>query len=405
MAAISYARSPRDSDVIALADRLNRDGVDCEIDVYDSPPAEGWARWMEHVMTRRTVLVIASEAYYRRYHRQEPPGIGLGATFETGLLAQRVLEMQGKNEGVIPILLSSDDSQFIPEFLKDVERYDLSDPAGYEHLYRRLTGQPEYAKPPLGEVRVLPPKNEAEASTTSLSSNSDAVRFYSDDGFFGIRMLQIERARNLRITLLPDDENDIARLRALHRLQRFGVAYGSSATFARVKDSRELVGARTQRYELDLIEEPVDNSFGSEMSLNGISADEIAEMRARRILLNEKLPASGNGDWGARLNDMTMDSFVAGSIAGGNRLSVKASPIPLLAKAAPNSSDFVTAARLACVMLLVLTGTIEHVTRLEIKLVNEGAEIHFEGIRHRVYSNCEPSRIVVEGICPIDRAV
>lgn len=41
LAVISYARGPRDSDVIALADRLNRDGIDCEIDVYDGAPAEG----------------------------------------------------------------------------------------------------------------------------------------------------------------------------------------------------------------------------------------------------------------------------------------------------------------------------------------------------------------------------
>ncbi len=114
LAAISYAHGPRDPDVVQLADRLNREGVDCEVDAYDGAPPEGWPRWMESMMTRRTVLVIASEAYYRRFHREEPSGVGLGATFEAGSLAQRVVETQGKNEGIIPVLFSSADTRYIP---------------------------------------------------------------------------------------------------------------------------------------------------------------------------------------------------------------------------------------------------------------------------------------------------
>jgi hypothetical protein len=400
-AAISYAHGTLDSEVLALSDRLNRDGVDCEVDLYDGAPPEGWARWMEAMMTRRTVLVIASEDYYRRYHRQEPSGVGLGATFETGLLAQRVVEMQGKNEGIIPVLLAGSDAQFIPEFLRDVARYDLSESGGYGRLYRRLTGQAQFAKPPLGKVRVLSPENELEAYLGRSAPAHDAIAlFYSDDGMFGARILEADRGVTLKLTLAPGDEGEMARLRALPRQQHFGVAYGSIATFARVKSSRERMAGGNQQYELDLAEELVDNSFGSEMSYNGISADDLAEMRARRILLDERLKRSETDNWSDRLNDMTFESFVAGRIAGGNRLSVNSSPIPLLMRSSTGSlSELLPVARLTCVMLLILTGTVEHITRLDMTLANSAVEVRFEGVRHKAYSNCEPTVISVTGTC------
>jgi hypothetical protein len=157
LAIISYAHGPYDDQTIALADRLNREGVDCDLDVYEEAPPEGWPRWMERMMTQRTVLVIASEPYYRRHHRKERRGKGRGTTFETGVLAQRVVDMQGKNEGIIPILFDPTDQRYIPEFLRDVTWYNLSQPGGYDDLYRRLTARPKYEKPPLGKIRVLPP--------------------------------------------------------------------------------------------------------------------------------------------------------------------------------------------------------------------------------------------------------
>ncbi len=170
LAAISYAHGEYDDEVIALADRLNLEDVDCELDVYSNAPPEGWARWIERMMRERTVLVIASEDYYKRFHLEEDKGIGLGATFEGGLLAERVYEMQGRNEGIIPVLLAVSDEMYIPEFLRDVARYDLSKPDGYEQLYRRLTNQPQYVKPPLGELRTMPAHSSGIETAVSQTS-------------------------------------------------------------------------------------------------------------------------------------------------------------------------------------------------------------------------------------------
>lgn len=403
-AAISYAHGPHDANVIALANRLNQEGVDCEVDVYDGSPPEGWPRWMERMMTDRTVLVIASEAYYKRYHRKEAAGIGLGATFEGGLLAQRVVEMQGKNEGIIPVLLDSDDAKYIPEFLRDVTRYDLSRPEGYKQLYRRLTGQPEYVKPPVGMVRILPATNQSDIAydgSVAIASRELAL-FYLDDGMFTVPIHALEKEKALKLTLLPDSENQVIRLRSLSSVTKhFGIAYDSTAAFVRLRTIRELIDSSGKKIELKLEIEPLKNSFGSEMSYSHLTPDKIAELRARRILLDEKLPKSGAGGLNGKLNDITLESFVAGRIAGGNLISVSGSPIPLLAKSMGiDSAEFVTVARLACILLLVLTGTVEHVAHLELKTTANGVDIRFEGVRMKVYANVEATRLSVTGLCP-----
>ena len=148
--AISYAHGPRDQIILDLANRLNREGVDCEIDLYQESPPEGWARWMTSMMTSRIVIVVCDETYYRRFRLEEAPGTGLGATFESGLLVKRSFESQGDNKSLIPVLLDETERPWIPEFLRDVTRYLI--PRDYQKLYARLTGQTWGGKPPLGPV-------------------------------------------------------------------------------------------------------------------------------------------------------------------------------------------------------------------------------------------------------------
>lgn len=53
-------------------------------------------------------------------------------------------------------------------------------------------------------------------------------------------------------------------------------------------------------------------------------------------------------------------------------------------------------------MTLILSGTVEHIVRLDMAMEDAGIRIRFEGIRHKVYSNAEPTRISVAGLCAID---
>ncbi len=400
--AISYAHGEADQQILELSDRLRRDGIDCEIDAYDDEPVHGWGRWMIEMMTRRTVLVVPSEAYYRRYVLEDAPGVGQGVAFESALLIQRAVEAKGGNHEIIPVLLDKADAVYIPEFLRDVDRYDLSEETDYEKLLRRLTKQPAHPRPPLGPVRVLPPQSATPGAKTT---QQQMVIFRSEDaGIFGMRLAEVDRAESLRLVVVPDDHADTAKLRGLENEKRaFALAYGSTALFARVRSFRETMKDGQEMITLDFAVEPFNNSYGTEMSYNGISADQIAEMRARRILLDEKSPVTQGDNILDRLNNATFESFISGATSFANRLVAKGSPISALARDPQSSPDFLAIARLTCVMLLILTGAVERILRLDLTLEADGVKVEFEGLRHKVYSNVEAPRIAISGICPLGK--
>jgi hypothetical protein len=396
--AISYAHGFPDADVIAFSNRLRSDGVDCEIDAYDDAPMHGWGRWMIEMMTKRTVLVVASEKYYRRYRLEDDPGVGLGATFESGLLVQRALEAQGSNTNVIPVLLKSSDEQYIPEFLRDVTRYDLSKPDGYERLLRRLTDQPAHPRPPVGPVRELPPRAPPPAQSPRL-----ALIQPRGGGSFVFLLGDVERTASLKMVFMPRDHAELARLQGLRQEHEpIAIAYASTALFGRVKEYREFMSDDGDRVEIVFEERPISDGYAVEFSFNGISSDEIAEMRARRILLDERTQRRSGRQMVEILNDSTLEAFVNASSPSSGRLVVAHSPIPALASEIGTQSEGFTAiARLACVMLLVLSGTVERIVKLDLTHIDGGVAIEFEGIRRKAYSNAPASHVLVSGACPI----
>ncbi|MCP3956766.1 MAG: TIR domain-containing protein [bacterium] len=159
---ISYSHdSPEHRDrVLALADRLRRDGIEAWLDRYQQVPPRGWLRWMEKQIEQADfVLLVCTETYTRRFRGEESPGKGLGVTREGALIDQTLYENGAWNATFVPVVFTSTEAGHIPIVLRSVPRYDVGGDAGYELLYRRLTSQPEVVPPPLGEGRKLPPRN------------------------------------------------------------------------------------------------------------------------------------------------------------------------------------------------------------------------------------------------------
>jgi hypothetical protein len=60
------------------------------------------------------------------------------------------------------------------------------------------------------------------------------------------------------------------------------------------------------------------------------------------------------------------------------------------------------AARLVAVLWLRLSGTVEHIFELELRMRGGSAlAVRFEGQRHRQYSNVEPPIIRFKGTCKL----
>src|SRR5215467_7888132 len=136
MVFISYSHdSPEHKDrILALSDRLRREGVECSIDQYEESPEEGWPLWCERqVEQSKFVLVGCTETYLRRFKGEEAPGKGRGGTWEGHVITQGLYNAQGKNAKFIPLTFGPEEVVFIPTTLQSATSYKLYD--DYELLY------------------------------------------------------------------------------------------------------------------------------------------------------------------------------------------------------------------------------------------------------------------------------
>ena len=175
--AVEATDRSRQQQLIALADRLNGDGVETVIDLYYSSPAEGWPAWMERMAANRRILVACTELYKKRFDLTDSSGGG-GVTYEARIVRQRLLADKGKNRDVIPIILAPTDRPFVPLVLRDVTVYDVSTEEGYEALYARLTGRELYPKPAVGKIRPLrsPEPQQKVNSASTTTADDEATR-------------------------------------------------------------------------------------------------------------------------------------------------------------------------------------------------------------------------------------
>jgi len=158
---ISYSHDSQEhcDRVLALANRLRQDGLDCNLDRYESSPPGGWPKWMDmQIKNAEMVIMICTGTYCRRYLDEEAPGVGRGVKWESSLISQYIYKEDAKNQRFIPVVFKKEDLQHIPVRLQGYTNYCLETETGYEELYRRLSGQPLITKPVLGEMKHLPGK-------------------------------------------------------------------------------------------------------------------------------------------------------------------------------------------------------------------------------------------------------
>ncbi len=129
-----------------------------------------------------------------------------------------------------------------------------------------------------------------------------------------------------------------------------------------------------------------------EMSVNGVSANEIAKMRAGRLLLNEPPPKTPT--------HLNRDSFVESAVVGLDKYKVTGCVIQEVYRAHKSQSDWRDIARLRAIFLLKMTGTIEHVIDFSIGSIRSGkVKITFRGKRPRQFGNVDPETIEIVGDC------
>ncbi|MGE5444562.1 MAG: toll/interleukin-1 receptor domain-containing protein [Ignavibacteriales bacterium] len=246
---------------------------------------------------------------------------------------------------------------------------------------------------------------EQEEETHSEVDISNLVLLTSgEDSLFFMKYESIEVDKTIRLILLPEDSHDIAFLESLQKAARasIGVAFSHKAELATFESGKLIQRNKRKEYLLDLKPALIDYRSGSgfEISLEGYSSDKIAEMRARRILLDEKIPESkiNNNKTLTNLNTEMLEASIQGI---NTPVRVKQSPFPSLYKSTNNNTSiFLSYGQLLAVLWLRLSGVVEYIYRLALHMQDKSKlDVYFEGRRARAFSNVEPTVIRVEGTC------
>jgi hypothetical protein len=126
---IAYSHDSKEhmKTVLALCNRLRKDGIDCDIDQYhEQGPPEGWPRWMiDRIRDSKYVLVICTQEYYRKCMSGETVADGKGTRFESLVSLQDMYDHGSINKKFIPIIFRAEHVEFIPECLRPFQHYTV----------------------------------------------------------------------------------------------------------------------------------------------------------------------------------------------------------------------------------------------------------------------------------------
>ncbi len=309
---------------------------------------------------------------------------------------------QENREYILPVRLDDTEIPGIPPTVGYLDLRAMTIEEVYEVLVKKLAD-------------TISQTTETNLATAAKSDAHEFVLLRPEDGKLYFIPFQDARwdSTEISLELLPESPEETAFLRSLRRHINDAFARNVFIAFALGEDAawvkpQEVVqtASGSQTVWKVILKEERHKQNGSplgDFTFGTISPDKMAEMRARRILLNEKLevpPGNFQNRTGLAglANETTLELFVRGR----SRFQISASPVPLLYQFFGQVGRFEKFARLTSVLQLKLSNTVEDILKLDLKLLNsEQVEIKFKGRRPRRYVNVEPSIIEFDGICPL----
>lgn len=288
-------------------------------------------------------------------------------------------------------------------------------------LVQRTAGTPKppptNATPSSSSTTATSPE-AASPSAVLVSASAPAPERVVDSGMWTLLGESFYNAESVNehngtvlIEIVPQGPEEDATLRALQNsvLHRSGetlpFAHQNMAGIATVHsvDRRSAAGRTVWAVTLRI----EDNRGGHlpEVAYSNYSADQLAEMRARLILLNEHPSGSAGGRSGlgqraGNVDSRMLDAFVRGM---SGRQTPESSPLHALwQRFLGRTEQFLPLSRLWAVYHLLSTNTVEHILQLEMgPLRGDRLHVRFRGRRSRYYSNVAPVEITVEGDCDL----
>ena len=312
---------------------------------------------------------------------------------------------QENREYILPVRLDDTEIPGIPPTVGYLDLRSMTIEEVYEALVMKLSG--------------TTPKTAATDRTTSSVVEKDTTEYVllvSEDGKSYFIPFQNARwdSTEISLELLPESPEETAFLRTLRRHinnafardAHIALALREDAAWVKPQEIIETASGSQIVWKVVFKEErrrQNGNPLG-EMTFGSLSPDKMAEMRARRILLDEKLGElppdfqSRTGPAGL-FNEATLEMFVRGQ----NGFQISASPIPSVYRSVGQTvGRFEKFARLTSVLQLKLSNAVEEILQFDLKLLNsEQVEVKFKGCRHKRFRDEPPYIFEVNGTCQL----
>ena len=274
---------------------------------------------------------------------------------------------------------------------------------GVDHVVREIT---EAIGQSRAQTQAGPPKPTVAVGNAKITDSGNMV--FLAGAFHEAANLSEDADGTVAVVIAPDGSEDDARFRELrkaagHRGEQIAFAYGNEGGHYSVESVTSDGSGENRAWTVRL--RPLDDRgdfMRDQMSYTGsdgrtVTADDIAELRARRILLNEQTADLES------TSSMVFEVVVRGL---GNAGSTERSLLPDVYGELKDCDLHVRlqALRLAAVLQLRLSRTVEHVLHLAVGPINgQKMPVDFRGKRYKVYGNVEPTIIAVSGSCDLDK--
>lgn len=390
-----------------LTTSLRRDGIEILSDQFHLHPGMEKQYFMEQAVAQSEfVIVVCTDIYAKRANNREG-GVGYESLIVTSEMADNI-----RTRKFIPVLRLGSFATALPLYLKGRIGVDLRGTpyrtTEYEKLVRVLHGE-TIQPPPIGKKpdfslaptalsapavpAVIPPPSltcdrspRAELISTELSMRAFPV------------VHRCSWSDAIELSVLADaSEVDAIFTRLRGHIKPVVVAVGFDVAVATLETLDRTIESSGAIWKARFTPSQTSCSNDMEMGTSGTTADEFAELRARRLLLNESPKAfqSSENDFIGLANEAMRENLLQGlnSIVKIERSSF----FDLYADFGHDPQLFLEIAWIATIADLKLSAAVEQIHHLRLALEGDQLAVDFAGRRHRKYVNVPPHEIRVNG--------
>lgn len=268
---------------------------------------------------------------------------------------------------------------------------------------------PQPANPQLSDSVKSPPAQNSRTPQVPATQNSTSRGTVQNSGSWIMLGDHFHQSKSVRengetitIVIEVDTPEEEAVLRGLKSAQFRGplqFAHGNNSCFANVRESSSVSTSASQTWTLELRAEPYTSSRGFEVGFENLSANDLAKLRAERLLLNHHPTAREEKGGPLDVVSIFKDSMIAGTSGG---VRVERCVFLELQPTYGTHDSFLEFARLRAVFLIQNSGIANEIHELAFSGISEDEiQVKFRGLRAKQYTNVPPEPIAVEGICPL----